>query len=232
VKTRLGAVIGAENAARLYRAFLADLSERFERAQRQDGYALHWAYWPADRPMRDVLGPHARIFAQRGADFADRLANACWDLRSAGYRRAVILGSDSPQAPAATARRAFELLTSHDVVLGPADDGGYYLAGVHLLPAPPDLFRGIVMSTPAVLADTVRRAEHLRCSTAFLPPTFDVDERVDLDRLRELLRRDGPGVAPRTARALQLMALAQADPLPRQEAQHAPGMKDKRRDAR
>lgn len=205
VKTRLGTAIGAENAACLYRAFLADLAQRFEQAQHGDGYRLHWACAPSDRPMTAVLGPHTRVFTQCGEHFADRLFNVCQDMRARRYERLVIIGSDSPHLPAAVVRRAFAWLHRWDVVLGPAEDGGYYLVGLHLDPEPPDLFRGIQMSTPGVLAETVRRAEELGCSVALLASTFDVDEVADLSRLVDVLHQQGPAAAPHTARALQQM---------------------------
>lgn len=209
VKTRLGAAIGVERAARLYRAFLLDLAERFEPAATTKGYALRWCYSPGDQLLTEVVGTSATAFEQRGAGLDERLRNASLDLREAGYRRAVIIGSDAPHLPAAYVSRALELLGTYDAVLGPAEDGGYYLVALPLRPEPPDIFSGIPMSTPTVLADTLTRATTLRLRVALLPPLFDVDELAELRRLADLLR-DEPNRAPHTCAALAGLPLPSA----------------------
>jgi rSAM/selenodomain-associated transferase 1 len=216
VKTRLGASIGMGAAAELYRAFLLDLRHRFTPAQHELRYDLHWAYTPYVRSLAEVVGNDARLLAQRGADFSERLLLVCRDLRTAGYRRAVIMSSDSPHIREATVARALALLETTEVVLGPADDGGYYLIGLGLEPEPPDLFTGIAMSTPTVLAETLARAEVLNLSTALLEPTFDVDEVADLERLQAFLAVAGgsvddgqPPFCAHTCAALASLALGQ-----------------------
>ena len=201
VKTRLGATIGLDRAAQLYRAFLVDLRDRFDVAQHAGDYRLHWACAPDAASLAPLLGPRARGFTQQGSDLGERLFNACLEMRTLGYQRLVILGSDAPHLPASAVARAFALLNRYDAVLGPAEDGGYYLAGLHLRPEPPDLFRGIHMSTPGVLRDTLRRAATLGHSIALLEPAFDIDEAPELARLAAALRA-GTAVAPHTQRAL------------------------------
>lgn len=203
VKTRLGASIGYENAADLYRAFLADLSERFASAPETAGYSVYWACVPTRHVLATVIGPEANILPQRGNDFAVRLRNVCLDMAGAGYQRLVIMGSDSPQLPPSVVRESFEHLNDRDVVVGPADDCGYYLIGLHLYPEPPNLFSGIRMSTSLVLAETLVRAAELDCSVALLAPAFDVDEVTDLARLQDALREPGAQKAPHTVRELQ-----------------------------
>ncbi|MGI8827361.1 MAG: TIGR04282 family arsenosugar biosynthesis glycosyltransferase [Chloroflexota bacterium] len=203
VKTRLGASIGYENAAHLYRAFLVDLVERFCRPQCSSLYHHFWSCPPAGRLLAEILGHDATILGQRGDNFADRLFNICLDMAAEGYRRLVIMASDSPQLPAAVVQHGFDALNTRDVVLGPAEDCGYYLIGLHLYPEPPDLFRGIEMSTPAVLARTVVRAADLACSVALLPYSFDVDEARDLPRLLDVLEKSGMDAAPHTVRELR-----------------------------
>ncbi len=223
VKTRLAALIGAPQATTLYRAFLGDLAERFGAAQRAAGYHLRWACAPGRRPieaLRSVVGDVGDIFAQRGDDFAQRLYAIACDARTAGYRRLVIMSSDSPHLPTTIAQAAFAALESADVALGPAEDGGYYLIGLPLDgpacqdDAPPDLFRGIRMSTATVQAETLARARALGLSTALLSPTFDIDEAPDLARLWAVLRHADERLAPRTRLALAglLPPLAQVRP--------------------
>lgn len=226
VKTRLAALIGPERAASLYRDFLGDLAERFGAAHCVDGYDLRWACAPGSQPpdaLRAVVGAAADIFPQRGADFAERLYQIACDCRTAGYRRLVISSSDSPHLPAETVACAFAALERADVALGPAEDGGYYLIGLSLDDspgAPPDLFRGIRMSTATVCAETLARARALGLSTTLLAPTFDIDETPDLARLWDVLRHADDRLAPRTrlAMAALLPSIAPAALLPMRSA--------------
>ena len=197
VKTRLGATIGYEQAALLYGAFLRDLAERFSQAALVDGYDLLWACVDDAATMTPILGADARIIVQRGDDFAERLYHICGDVAARGYMRTAILGSDSPQVPGAAIVETFASLRGADVVLGPADDGGYYLVGLWNHPAPPDLFTGITMSTPLVFTQTVERARSLGLAVRVAPTTFDVDCEADLLRLAHALDAL-PALAPRT----------------------------------
>ncbi|HKV85111.1 MAG TPA: TIGR04282 family arsenosugar biosynthesis glycosyltransferase, partial [Ktedonobacterales bacterium] len=201
-KTRLGAAIGHENAANLYRSFLLDLRERFENASRRVGYTLSWSYAPGLPSLRPILGDDARLYAQRGDDFAARLYAITCDAAARGHERLVILGSDSPQAPSDVATRAFAALDTHDVTLGPAEDGGYYLIGLRLRPEPPDLFTGVHMSTATVRDETLALARRQHLAVALLETAFDVDELTDLDRLRHALEAD-ESLAPRTLATLR-----------------------------
>jgi rSAM/selenodomain-associated transferase 1 len=187
VKTRLAATIGAEEAARLYRAFLVDLAARFSCAARQDGYRLIWAKAPGEGDLRTVVGAKAHVIQQHGNDFAERLHNVCADLTDAGAREVVIIGSDSPHLPVAWVARAFGIVARGEVALGPAEDGGYYLIGVHARPSPPNLFLGIQMSTAHVLSETLGRAAALALPVRLLPTTFDVDEADSLPILANVL---------------------------------------------
>jgi hypothetical protein len=90
-----------------------------------------------------------------------------------------------------------------DLVLGPAEDGGYYLIGVRAdLPA---LFSEIPWSTPSVLETTLARARAAGLRSACLPAWFDVDTPEDLARLRTALR-EAPQTAPVTSRFLRRQA--------------------------
>jgi uncharacterized protein len=216
VKTRLATGIGHQAAARLYAAFLRDLAERFEPAAAAEDYALVWAQAPGPGDLRELVGDGTRLLAQRGVDFADRLHAAAYDLAAAGFQRIVIASSDSPHLPSARVREAFDALDRADVVLGPATDGGYYLVGFRATPTPPDLFRGIVMSTPQVLEDTLRRIAHLKLRVHLLSATFDVDEPADLLLLARTLAIAGTeaDAAPHTLAALRELRFSRAGVAP------------------
>ena len=90
----------------------------------------------------------------------------------------VIVGADTPQVPRATYQAAFGLLDQLDVVLGPAQDGGYYLVGAKA--ALPELFVGVPMGTDAVLQVTMQRAIRRRLRVGTVPTLRDLDRLEDL----------------------------------------------------
>lgn len=195
VKTRLAATLGADVACALYRAFILDLAERLPRL----GYAITWAYWPATAPF-PALVPEARCRPQHGRDLGERLAAAIAAEFRAGDAPVLVIGADVPHLSADDLREAATALgRDTDVVLGPAADGGYYLIGLRA-PAP-ELFRDIDWGTAGVLVATRARASQLGLRTHLLPPSFDIDEVADLDRLRGLLAGGGVDL-PRTATVL------------------------------
>ena len=105
------------------------------------------------------------------------------------------VSSDGPTLPAAYIERAVELLGGHDVVLGPAEDGGYYPIGLRQYQ--PGLFLGVSWSTEHVTAQTRERARVLGLRLAQLPQRYDVDTPADLERVRaDLGRIASPGRAP------------------------------------
>jgi len=146
-----------------------------------------------------------RLVAQRGADLGARMAHLAAELLADGHRAALLIGSDLPTLPAAHLTEASRALApgAADLVLGPAEDGGYYLIGL-ARPAPA-LFEGIAWSTAGVLEATRARARGLGLREHLLPPWYDVDTPADLDRLRRDLGTPGAG-AWRTRRWLAAFA--------------------------
>lgn len=195
VKTRLAAAFGAAAACTLYRAFVEDLAARLARLP----YPVTWAYWPPDAPFAALL-PAARCRPQEGADLGARMAHALTATFAAGPGPVLVIGADVPHVPDAALGEADEALGQGvDCVLGPALDGGYYLIGVRA--AQPALFTGIAWGGPTVLAETRARAAGMGLRTHLLPPTFDVDEPADVERLAALLARE-PLALPRTRAVL------------------------------
>jgi rSAM/selenodomain-associated transferase 1 len=203
VKTRLGAGIGYASAAALYRAFLVDLAERFSSAGRDHGFTVAWACAPGPGKLQDIVGADAWVLTQRGTDLAERLYYLAVDAQAIGVRRLVIMSSDSPHVATALIRDAFRAIHPGQVVLGPAEDGGYYLIGFDATSGVPDLFRGIQMSTPHVLRETMARVSSLHFSACLLPETFDVDEVSDLERLAGELASGSSPACPQTQAMLQ-----------------------------
>lgn len=195
-KTRLHPVLAPAVAAKLYECFLLDT---IDLVSDLDGVEPAVAFHPEDAAEYfSSIAPHANLVFQKGDDLGERLDTVLTRLLNEGFGQAAAISSDSPSLPPGEIERAFTLLDDPDVdvVLGPAQDGGYYLIAVDRPPGP--LVTDVVMSTPTVLADTVAQADALSLRVALLEPWFDVDEPADLDRLRTDLL-DAPGSNQHTA---------------------------------
>jgi rSAM/selenodomain-associated transferase 1 len=190
VKTRLAQSLGDDATLRIYQACLRDLAERFAGWQ----YTLHWAYTPGDCdfsafartlvPEREVS---MRAFPQQGPDLGSRLYRAFQVTASQHFARTILIGSDSPQISRDIILQADQALASADVVLGPAEDGGYYLIAMR---EPHEVFQDIPMSTERVLAMTIEKAQRQGLQVALLETLFDIDTQPDLMRLMTLLDHD------------------------------------------
>ncbi len=202
VKTRLTPPLSAEEAAALNICFLRDLAVSISKA----GHAAQGVacYTPtgAEKEYCDILPAKFQLMAQRGGELGQRLTGAVEDLLSVGFAAVCLINSDSPTAPAAVFAEAVRILSSSNerLVLGPSDDGGYYLIGMKRLY--PRLFEGVAWSTDQVFAQTQERAAEIGLEAHLLPVCYDVDDRSTLQKLcHELLgpnERTDLEVAPAT----------------------------------
>ena len=180
VKTRIAATIGAKAAAALYRAFLEDIRRRFAN---HPGWVIHWCFRPARSPFVEEIAGPAAAFPQTHGDLGERMQAALARVLAAGPRAAVLIGSDVPHLPLRTVEQAFALLAAGaELVLGPAQDGGYFLIGVGSVLPP--VFADISWGGASVLEDTIRAARRAGVEPTLLPATYDVDDVEDLERLR------------------------------------------------
>lgn len=178
VKTRLARDLGASAAFALYSAFLRDIAGRFS----ESGPNLVWAYTPDDADAATCFGRGVSLVPQGEGALDARMARVFERLLppDGGFDRVVMIGADVPHVPGAWVRAAFAGLDESDLVLGPAEDGGYYLVGMR---ERHDVFRGIPMGTPDVFAATRARARSLHLSVQELAPLFDLDRAADVRRL-------------------------------------------------
>lgn len=231
VKTRLTPRVTMDEAAELYRAFILDT---LHLAQRTEVASLFVAWTPDDgqAELTAALGcpgdPDVNWLRQRGRHLGERLSNAFATFRQDGWEKTVVLGGDSPLLPPAFVEEAFEALDRHDVVLGPADDGGYYLIGLSEpsgaggqggpsgpgIPDGPDgpsrrknadgrydrLFESIHWGTGSVLRQTRAAIRACELSCHELPAWHDVDRPADLDRLAREIQALRAGGDDRTGR--------------------------------
>ena len=206
VKTRLTPPLAPEESAELNKCFLRDLAQSIAEACAQSSGRGVGVYTPQgeESAYEELLPADFFLIPQRGHDFGDRLVFATEDLLKVGFAAVCLINSDSPTVPASSfAEAAHELARPGDrIVLGPSDDGGYYLIGMARLHR--RAFAEIDWSTERVFEQTMQRASEMGVEVHLLPTGFDVDDRATLHRLwRELVQAEAAGVAPHTAQYLQ-----------------------------
>ena len=194
VKTRLTPPLTPEEAAALSECFLRDMTMNFAslNASRTEGVVL---YTPADAGLLlcDLLPDCLKLIAQRGETLGERLINAADELLSNGFESVCLINSDSPTLPREILDTAVSKLAQDGdrVVLGPSQDGGYYLIG--LKRPHRNLFERIAWSTADVLAHTIERAAEIHLAVETLPIWYDVDDAATLRLLCDELSLSSDG---------------------------------------
>lgn len=184
VKTRLADAIGATAAADLYSRLVALTMERtapslpqvYDRAVYADPVRELASY-------RSWLRGVENLALQQGDCLGERMRAAFLQSFAAGYHKVVLIGSDCPDVSATLIEEAFSLLEGCDAVLGPAEDGGYYL--VALTRDIEQIFTGIDWGTDRVMQQTIAGLDGARVSRALLPVLRDVDRVEDLNFFRK-----------------------------------------------
>lgn len=178
-KTRLIPALGAVGAADLQRQMTEHLLRRFQGVCQEHLITLevHFAGGNLTQ-MRRWLGDTAALMPQCQGELGERLTFALQRGFAGGLQQIIVTGSDCPDIAEAQITRSLALLKTHDVVLGPAVDGGYYLIGLNRLYAP--LFENIPWSTAQVLERTQAIAHQSNLSVALLDPLSDIDRPEDL----------------------------------------------------
>ena len=197
VKTRLVPPLSDEQACELYCALLLDQLDNLTGLSEID---LYLAYTPAHAaPLIENLSPPGfQYFPQRGVDLGARMGDVFAELWRRGHHHLVLIGSDLPVLRLEILRDAFKYLDAPDrrAVLGPSQDGGYYLVGMNQ--AIPEIFSGMTWSHDGVLADSLVKLHELCIDFALLPDWFDVDTMADIQRLRGLDDPIGSAMMKRT----------------------------------
>ena len=157
--------------------------------------------------LKELVGNQTSVVAQEGEGLAAGLTSVFVLFSEHHQRRTIAFNSDSPHLPRAVLEDAFETLATHDVVVGPTHDGGYYLVGAKA--SHPTLFANDGMGTDSALEKLLSRTRSLELSVGFATPFYDVDVADDLTRLAAELRT-APARAPRTAGWLKAWELVTA----------------------
>ena len=178
-KTRLIPALGAKGAAILQRQMTEYTMSKVRELQSDRPVSVEVRFAGGKLTlMQDWLGSDIVYQPQGEGDLGSRMARSLSVALESGIERAVIIGTDCPGLNVILIAKAFQELHFHDLVLGPAIDGGYYLIGLSCLIS--ELFTGISWGTAEVLQQTVDIAKKLDLSIAYLPPLADVDRPEDL----------------------------------------------------
>ncbi|MBI5287339.1 MAG: TIGR04282 family arsenosugar biosynthesis glycosyltransferase [Deltaproteobacteria bacterium] len=223
VKTRLIPPLTPEDAVGLYRCFIEDTLLRVstftlpptsphkggrEKVSKEEGLPIFVAYTPPDKEaiIKEVVSSIPLVngveglIPQIGEDLGERLFNTFQRLFSMGYKKVAIIGSDSPDIPLEYIEKTFCDLEEGRIVLGPSEDGGYYLIGMslgtELNSVPKAIFKDIPWGTAQVLEETLKKIKEAHIEVTILPTWYDVDNPHDIKKLQlEIL--------PRTSKFIQ-----------------------------
>lgn len=193
-KTRLVPVLGAEGAAELHRRMVQQ-TLKVACTLRDEGILVEvWFAGAEATAMAAMFGDDFDYRPQHGEDLGERLRNAFAAAYQAGAQRVIAIGTDCPELAARDVLAGFDDLRAHDVVLGPARDGGYYLIGAsrHL----PRLFEAIAWGTEIVARQTIDRIHEQQLTAALLPMKQDVDRPEDLPRATAMVDHAAHGEMP------------------------------------
>lgn len=201
-KTRLAADLPESRLRALREALLADTLTVICSVARVQPFVFVTPDDAGDE-MLPYLPREVPVRAQRGDDLGARMRNALAELIDVEqFDAAILVGTDTPLITAEHIDEAITLLrTRGGVVLGPADDGGYYLIGMTRVF--PELFAGIEWGSDSVLMDTMRTAERRRIDVCLIRGAYDIDTIEDLRRLARDLELEPPQVAPHTRQVLK-----------------------------
>jgi hypothetical protein len=197
VKTRLVPPLTYEQSYALHQAFIEDTLNKISRLP---DIKPCLGYYPRGQKHKfnGMLPVEIDLFCQAGNDLGERMQNALKRyLKQA--QQVVIIGADVPSLPEEYIQQAFEQLVSHDIVIGPAEDGGYYLIGSKA--DPPDIFSNIPWGTEKVFESTRIRLKQSGCKYAILPSWPDIDRPEDLYHLHHYLIHN-PHRLPATRRVM------------------------------
>jgi uncharacterized protein len=178
VKTRLAVAVGDQRALEIYQ-WLTAYTHEIVKELEVDKFIFYSDYIP-DESSREFTGYQFEL--QSGNDLGDRMSNAFAHLFTKGYTSVVIIGTDCPSLKGNDLNEAFLKLSGADLVIGPAQDGGYYLLGMSMFL--PEIFHDIPWSTSEVLSKTLDRAAKLNAEYGLLKIRADIDTPEDWETFK------------------------------------------------
>ncbi|MEQ9624941.1 TIGR04282 family arsenosugar biosynthesis glycosyltransferase [Coleofasciculus chthonoplastes] len=180
-KTRMIPALGEKGAAKLQRQMTENTLAKAKKLQAFHPVSVEIHFAGGNQQLMQAwLGADVIYYQQSEGDLGKRMASAFEKSFAAGMTGVVIIGTDCPDLNPQIMAEAFKFLETQDLVLGPAQDGGYYLIGLRRLI--PELFVGIHWGTSQVRQQTVEIADNLGLAIASLPILHDIDRPEDLGR--------------------------------------------------
>jgi hypothetical protein len=181
VKSRLARGMDGDFVLRLYESMVLDTIDMLNDAR----IPFRICYAPPDAAdaVRDWLGPEYDYAPQAGDDLGERMELAFARAFAEGAHEALLIGSDIPGLTASMLDDAFHSFATHDAVIGPANDGGYYLIGFKKNTFSPGIFRDMLWSAPAVFRETMGRLRAASLVVHVAPECIDADTKDDLKKL-------------------------------------------------
>ncbi|MFC1742332.1 TIGR04282 family arsenosugar biosynthesis glycosyltransferase [Nanoarchaeota archaeon] len=193
VKKEIGKVLGMETSAKLCEAMINDLIEEHE----DRDYDLYLSFIGHEhKEQYRKMFPHAILYVQRGTNMGENVYSAFEDLLD-DYEKVVLIGCDVPQLKQENIIKAFNALDHYDAVIGPAEDGGYYLIG---LKHPHNIFEGMHWGKEDLLDQQQELMRQKKLTFVRLDPLPDIDTVEELRHLKGTLKKDN---APRTFEFMQ-----------------------------
>lgn len=185
VKTRLSVRFSDEEILRLYEGFVFDT---LDAARTVSPISLYG--WPPEtfEIIKRWTGEQFPVFPQQGNDIGEKMSTAFVEIFQNNCLQALLIGTDIPDISSDLLTQAFQGLDSHDLVIGPAKDGGYYLIGFNHDAFDPDLFSGIEWSTSSVFNETLEMIRQKDLSFYTLPELNDIDTPEDLAELHNRIQ--------------------------------------------
>ncbi len=180
IKTRLARTLGIEAAERFYRMCVEHLFEETERLSPSIVKYIYYTPLKADEELKSWAGLHFRFKPQAGGDLGNRLKTIFHDQFKMGLKKVIVIATDVPDLSASDIEEAVAALNRADIVIGPCNDGGYYLIG--MTEYHPALFRNISWSTGVVYEQTLAIASKLGLRVCNLRSLDDIDTECDLRR--------------------------------------------------
>ncbi|WP_027357821.1 TIGR04282 family arsenosugar biosynthesis glycosyltransferase [Desulforegula conservatrix] len=201
VKTRLSSSLGHEQSCLIYQAMLSDLIDKF--AFQKLFSCCFYIYPPeaATSFSAEYSLSVDNVLPQKGSDLGGRMFNSFMEQISLGFDQIACFGSDIPAISLDHIDSAFSALSSHDAVLGPAEDGGYYLIGLNKESLCESFFTGIAWSSPSVFSETVSKIKNRGLTHDTIMPLRDLDDLSDLQFYKNFLN-ENRSLSPRLNRIL------------------------------
>ena len=188
VKTRLAATMGNEKALEIYESLL---QHTFSISKNTD--AAVFVFVAEEKSKEDIktdLFQNFTTIPQEGADLGSRMLHAFTNIFAQGYSHICIIGSDCITLTEDHLAEAFTKLSTYDMVIGPSEDGGYYLLGMKRLHRA--LFENKTWSTDKVLSETINDISALQLSYSFLPVLSDIDTEEDWLHYQSTIQQTNP----------------------------------------